>query len=235
VKVLHQRMAVPTGCGSLDKMLGGGLPFGEVCLVYGEADVGKTCLAVQCAVNTARMGYKVIFIDSDSTFSARRLSQIASKDVDEVAPQITLVKPATFEEQALAIDRLDEYLIKSVGLVAVDTITSLYRSEIGERQATFTLNRELSRQMACLAQIAKTRRVAALVNSQVRNVFLEGVVGTEPVATRVLKFWADVVLSLKPTGQRNALRAVLEKHPVCRQPVSCYLAIEEGGFCDYNR
>jgi len=226
---------VSTGCGSLDRMLGGGLPFGEVCLVYGEAEVGKTCLAMQCAVNAARMGYKAIFIDSDSTFSARRLSQIAYGDLDEVAPQIILVKPKIFEEQALAIDRLDEYLTKSVGLVAVDTVTSLYRSEIGEQQATFTLNRELGRQMASLAQISKTHKVAVLVNSQVHNVFLEGVVSTEPVATRVLKFWADVVLSLKPTGQRNTLRAVLEKHPKRRQGVSCYLTIEEGGVCDYNR
>jgi len=210
------------------------LPFGEVCLVYGEAEVGKTCLAVQCAVNAARMGYKAIFVDSDSTFSPRRLSQIAYKDVDEVAPQITLVRPKTFEEQALAIDRLDEYLTKSVGLVAVDTITSLYRSEIGERQTTFALNRELGRQMACLAQVAKTHKVVALVNSQVRNVFLEGVVGVEPVATRVLKFWAGVVLNLKPTGRGKTLEAVLEKHPAHRQSVSCYLAIEEGGVCDYN-
>jgi len=232
--MLHRRM-VPTGCGSLDKMLGGGLPFGEVCLVYGEAEVGKTCLAMQCAVNAARIGCKAIFIDSDSTFSPRRLSQIAYKDVDEVAPQITLVKPTTFEEQALAIDRLDEYLTKSVGLVAIDTITSLYRSEIGEQQATFTLNRELGRQMASLAQIAKTHKVATLVNSQVRNVFLEGVVSVEPVATRVLKFWADIVINLKPTGQRSALSAVLEKHPERKQSVSCYLAIEESGVCDYNR
>jgi len=226
---------VPTGCGSLDKMLGGGLPFGEVCLVYGEAEVGKTCLAIQCAANATRMGYKAIFIDSDSTFSTRRLSQIAYKDVDEVAPQITLVKPRSFEEQALAIDRLDEYLTKSVGLVAIDTITSLYRCELGEQQATFTLNRELGRQMASLAEIAKTRRVVALVNSQVRSVFLEGVVSVEPVATRVLRFWADIVLNLKPTERRNVLRAVLEKHPERKQPSSCYLAIEEGGVCDCYR
>ena len=211
------------------------MPFGEVCLVYGEAEVGKTCLAIQCAVNTARMGYKAIFIDSDYTFSTKRLSQIAHKDIDEVAPQITLVKPTTFEEQALAIDRLDEYLTKSVGLVAIDTITSLYRSEIGEKQATFTLNRELGRQMASLAQIAKSHKMAVLINSQVRNVFLEGVVSVEPVATRVLKFWADIVLNLKPTDRRNTLRAVLEKHPEHKRPVSCYLVMEESGVCDYSR
>jgi len=226
---------VPTGCGSLDKLLGGGLSFGDVSLVYGEAETGKTCLAVQCAVSAARLGYKTIFVDSDSTFSPRRLSQIAYQDLDKVSPLITLVKPSNFQEQALAIDRLDEYLTPAVGLVVVDTVTGLYRAEIGEeKETTFSLNRELGRQLACLAQVAKTRKVAVLVTSQVRNVFMEGFVGMEPVATRVLRFWSDTVLNLKPMSQRNMLKAVLEKHSNLKCPTNCFLSIREAGVCDYS-
>jgi len=227
---------VPTGCGSLDKLLGGGFLFGDVSLVYGEAETGKTCLAIQCAVNAARLGCKTIFIDADGTFSPRRLSQIAYHDLDEVSPLITLVKPSDFQEQALAIDRLDEYLTPTVGLVVIDTVTSLYRAEIGDdKEATFSLNRELGRQLACLAQVAKTRKVATLLTSQVRSVFAEGFVGMEPVATRVLRFWSDTVLNFKPMSQRNMLKAVLEKHSESKCPVNCYLVIEEAGVCDYNR
>jgi len=227
---------VPTGCGSLDRLLGGGLSFGDVSLVYGEAETGKTCLAIQCAVNAARLGCKTIFMDSDGTFSPRRLSQIAYHDLNEVSPLITLVKPSTFQEQAQVIDRLDEYLTSTVGLVIVDTVTSLYRAELGEeREATFSLNRELGRQLACLAQVAKTRKVATLLTSQVRNVFVEGFVEMEPVATRVLRFWSDIVLNLKPTSQRNTLKAVLEKHLESKCPANCYLSIEEVGLCDCNQ
>ncbi|MFB0567888.1 MAG: ATPase domain-containing protein, partial [Candidatus Bathyarchaeia archaeon] len=60
---------IPTGCHALDRMLEGGLTRGDVTLVYGEAETGKTSLAIQCAVNTARIGYKAIFVDSDGTFS----------------------------------------------------------------------------------------------------------------------------------------------------------------------
>jgi len=233
VDVLQRR--IPTGCHALDKMLDGGLAVGDVTLVYGEAETGKTALAIQCAVNTARVGYKVIFVDSDGTFSPVRLSQIAEKDIDEVAPLITLVKPTDFQEQALAIDRLDEYLTKTVRLVVVDTVTSRYRLELGKPKKTFTLNRELGRQVACLAQIAKTRKVAVLINSQVRNVFLEGMVTMEPVANRVLKFWADAVLNLKHTGQSRIMKAVLEKHPERKRPISCYFIIGETGIRDYRR
>jgi DNA repair protein RadB len=215
-------------------MLEGGLALGDVTLVYGEAETGKTSLAIQCAVNTAKTGYKVIFVDSDNTFSPVRLSQIAYKDIDKVAPSITLVKPTSFLEQASAIDRLDEYLTRNVGLVVVDTVTSLYRLELGDPKKTFTLNRELGRQVASLTQTAKTRKVAVLVNSQVRNVFLEGVVTMEPVATRVLKFWADVVLNLKHTAQSRTKKAVLEKYPRRKSLTGCYFVIDETGIRDFK-
>lgn len=224
---------IPTGCGSLDKILNGGLHPNNVTLVYGEAETGKTSLAIQCSVNATRMGYKTIFIDSDGTFSPRRLAQIASHDVDEVAPKIILIKPTTFQEQVLVIDRLDEYLTSQVGLVVIDSVTSLYRVEIDEpKEKTFKLNRELGRQLASLAQIAKTRKIAMLLTSQVRSVFFEGHVTVEPVATRVLKFWSDAVLNLKPSDRRNTLKVVLEKTAQHDCSVNCYVSLGENGICD---
>jgi DNA repair protein RadB len=224
---------IPTGCDSLDRLLNGGLPIDGVSLVYGEAETGKSSLAVQCAVNTARMDFKTLFIDSDGTFSTRRLSQIAYYDSENVSPLITLVKPTTFEEQATAIDNLDAYITEKVGLVVVDTITSLYSAKLGDSRETFALNRELNRQVACLAQIAKTHKVAALILSQVRSVFAETHVSIEPVATRVLKFWSDVVLNLKHAGQPRVIKALLEKRPKRKSPASCYLLIESSGIRDY--
>lgn len=223
-----------TNCGPLDKLLGGGLPVNGVSLVYGEAETGKTSLVMQCAVSSARMGYKTIFIDSDGTFSSRRLSQIAYNDFKEVSPFIVLVRPTTFKEQALAIDQLDDYITKKVRLVVVDTITSLYRVELGEPKENFALNRELNRQVACLAQIAKTHGVATLITSQVRSVFAEGGESVEPVATRVLKFWSDIVIELKNTGQAHVIKAILQKHPERKRPVSCYLKIERTGINEYS-
>ena len=224
---------LPTGCGALDKLLEGGLHPASVTLVYGEAETGKTSLAIQCAVNATRLGCKVIFIDSDASFTPRRLAQIASHDLNEVAPMITLVQPTTFQEQEIAIDRLDQYLTPHAGLVVVDTITSLYRAEFEKpKDKMFKMNRELGRQLAILAQTAKTRKIAALITSQVRNAFLEGSVVIEPVGTRVLKFWSDRVLSLKPADHRSTIKAVLEKRAQRSGPVNCYFSIEENGICD---
>jgi DNA repair protein RadB len=226
---------IPTNCGSLDKVLGGGFPMDCVSLVYGEAETGKTSLAIQCAVNVAREGYKTIFVDSDGTFPPRRLLQIAYHDFKDVSPKIILAKPTTFKEQGFAIDNLDEYITRRVGLLVVDTVTSLYRVELKGPKENFTLNRELNRQVAYLAQIAKTYRIATVLTSQVRSVLVQERVSIEPVATRVLKFWSDIVLFLKRTGQTGVIKAVFEKHPKRKRPVSCYLSIKRTGIRDYNR
>lgn len=225
---------ISTGCSSLDKLLEGGFPSDSLSLVYGEAETGKSSLAVQCAVNVARMGYKTIFIDSDGTFSPRRLLQIAYYDSEKVSPLITLVKPTTFEEQALAIDNLDTYITKKVRLVIVDTISSLYRVELGDAKKTFTLNRELHRQVAALAQIAKTHKIAALIISQVRSILTDTYVSEEPVATRVLKFWSNIVLNLKHTSRSRIIKTILEKHPNRKRSASCYFSIESNGIRDYG-
>ena len=215
-------------------MLNGGIPVSDISLVYGEAETGKTTLAIQCAATCAREGQKVIFIDADNSFSARRLSQIAYYDLEKLSPLIILLRPNTFKEQILVMDHLEEYLTEKVGLIVVDTITSLYRAEFGENsKERFALNRELNRQLACLAQIAKTQKKTVLITGQVRNILVEAKVDLEPVATRVLKFWSDLVIRLKLTGRTNIVDAILEKHPKHKHLTNCYFMIKETGIHDY--
>ena len=226
---------IPTGCGSLDEQLKGGLPEGTLSLLYGEAETGKTTLAIQCAVNCARMGYKTIFIDCDGTFSPKRMAQVARDDFDKVAPQIILMQPEDFDQQAVVVERLDEYISERVGLIVVDTVTGLYRERLGDvMQRNFALNRELNRQMACLAQITKTRKVASLVISQVRSLVSAEEETVQPVATRVLKFWADTTITLQPTAQTKVIKAVVETRAEKRPTKLVLLKIEERGLSDYR-
>jgi len=234
IKVLQK---IPTGCRTIDKILEGGIHSETISLIYGEAETGKTTLAMQCAVNCARKGYKTLFVDCDGTFSALRLSQIASESFREIAELVILAKPNNFREQAALIDQLIDLIAKNFGLVIIDTITSLYRAKIAEfPEKAFDLNRELNRQMALLAQNAKTQKVAVLVTSQVRSVLNDAYVSVEPVATRVLKFWAETIIAMKPTEASQEIRAILEKSPIKDkkpQPVTCYLKIEEKGIHEY--
>jgi RecA/RadA recombinase len=226
---------VLTGCGCIDSNMDGGISPESITLIYGEPETGKTTLAMQCAVNCAMQGYKTLFMDCDNTFSAKRLSHVAAGKFEEIAELIILVKPNDFREQTVVVDHLAEYTAKNFGLVVIDTVTSLYRVNVAEAsQKTFGLNRELNRQMAILAQTAKTQKIPIVVTSQVRSVFNETNVSVAPVATRVLKFWADTIIAMKPTENPQVIKAVLEKTPKRPQEVTCYLRIEDSGLRDYQ-
>lgn len=226
---------IPTGCSSLDERLEGGLREGSITLVYGEAETGKTTLAIQCAVNCARMGYKVIFIDCDNTFFTKRMAQIASEDFTELAPQIILMKPQNFAQQTFVIDRLAEYVGERVGLIIVDTVTRFYREELSDNmKETLKLNRELNRQMASLAQITRTRKVTSLIVSQVRSAIFRADETIQPVAMRVVKFWADVSTSLWPTKQPDKIKVKIETAKK-RKIKPIYLRIKKEGLRDIKR
>jgi RecA/RadA recombinase len=226
---------IQTGSISLDKLLGGGFPADGVSLIYGEAETGKSSLAVQCAINCVRRGYKSLFIDTDGTFSSERLSQIAEYDYEKISPFIITIKPTTFQEQVKTFDNLEKIITRKFGLIIVDTITSLYRLELANTKEAYNSNRELNRQLAVLTQVTKTCSVAALVISQVRSVPIGEGVDVQPVATRVLNYWSDVVLDLQQTGHTRVIKVFREKHPKIAGMGSCYIKIERTGISDYGR
>ncbi|UCH31760.1 MAG: AAA family ATPase [Candidatus Bathyarchaeota archaeon] len=221
---------IPTGCSSIDKQLGGGLLGGRLLLVYGEAETGKTTFAIQCAVNCAKTGFKTFFIDCDGAFFPRRMVQIAAHESKEIGSQIMLMKPETLEQQAVIIDKLNEYISKKVGLIIFDTITSLYSEALGDdKQSVFSLNRQLNRQMAYLAQISRTQKVASLVVGQVRSVMNKYDL-VQPVAMRVLKYWADAVIILNPTTEAHVIKATIKTRATQKPSKQIFLKLGEKGL-----
>jgi DNA repair protein RadB len=226
---------IPTSCNFIDRLLEGGIPTGTVTLIYGEAETGKTTMTLQCVINCARMGYKTFFIDSDASFSSKRLLQMAPQDYEEIASQIILARPTNFKEQTHLINELDKYITEKFLLIIIDTITTLYRAELSEEtQKTFALNRELNQQLALLTQIAKIKNVGVIVTSQVHSYFLGVGAVTEPVATRVLKFWPEIIIKLQPTLKPHLIQAVIEKHKKHSRSENCFLTIRDNGISDYQ-
>lgn len=225
---------IQTGCISLDKLLGGGFPTGSISLIYGEAETGKTSLAIQCVVNCARKGFKSLFIDNDGNFSYERLSQIAKYDYERISPLIIIIRPNTFQEQSRAIDQLEKVVSKKFGLIVVDTLTSLYCVETDSKKGTFAVNRELNRQLAVLTQIAKTLNLAVIINSQVRSFSIKEKTVLRPVAMRVQNFWSDIVIDMKKTGQSGVVQMLREKHPKIEGKGTIYVKLDNTGIIDYK-
>jgi len=225
-------ITINTGCKCIDINIGGGISPESVTLIYGEPETGKTTLAIQCAVSCALQNYKTLFVDCDNTFSTERLSQLSADKFDQVAEQVILIKPKDFHEQMAVIDRIQDYTEKNFGLIVIDTFTSLYGAKVAESSGkAFSVNRELNRQLAILAQTAKIRKIPVIIVSQVRSVFDDPNVSVAPVANRVLKFWADTIIAMKPTAYPQTIKTVLETREN-KDEVTCYVQIGEAGIKD---
>ncbi|RJS88454.1 DNA repair protein RadB [Candidatus Bathyarchaeota archaeon] len=227
---------ISIGCRSLDEILGGGIPFGRVTLIYGEASTGKTTLAMRVLVNYLRAGgedanlKRALYVDSDRKFSLARFSQIAGTDVDEVLKRLLLCMPEDFEEQMRLIEEVESFTAGNIRLIVLDTITSLYREEIASSRDVFSLNRGLNRQLAYLREAAEKRDLAVLLLSQVHSTLKPGEPSIEPVSSRLLRYWSDIILRLDLTPQPGVRVAVLEKPR--RGMMSCRFRLVPSGLVD---
>jgi RecA/RadA recombinase len=190
-------------------LLHGGLYSGQLTIAYGKPRTGKTSLAISCASECASNEKKVLYIDSDYAFHPNRLAQMTGEQFEKISKQIIIIRPRTFHDQSLLVEKLDQYTNDDFGLVIIDTVTSLYLVELSTLGEAFSLNRELNRQLAFLIHWAKTLDFSVLVTSQVRS-SVEVNNAVIPVATRVVKYWATNILRLE-ASRKDMFRAVIEK------------------------
>jgi len=221
---------IPSRCEPLDGLLGGGFSVGEIAVVYGEAGTGKTTLSIQTAIETARRGSRVLYIDADHSFTHQRFSQLAREDADAVSERILLFFPDTFSAQTSLVESIENYLTPSARLLVADTITSLYRVSLGSAERTFSLNRELNRQLAYLSTVAVRHRLVVLLTSQVhaRLDFPFGRI--EPVARRTLAHWPRTIIRLKNTSEQSRKEIIVERKRGRQTTLRCSAKLTERGF-----
>eukprot|EP00669_Euglena_mutabilis_P002208 TRINITY_DN12811_c0_g1_i1.p2 TRINITY_DN12811_c0_g1~~TRINITY_DN12811_c0_g1_i1.p2 ORF type:complete len:247 (-),score=43.94 TRINITY_DN12811_c0_g1_i1:53-793(-) len=65
-----------TGCGPLDRLLGGGVGTAQVTEVVGKSGAGKTQLCHQVVAQALLKGFTALYIDTTNSFSARRLVEV---------------------------------------------------------------------------------------------------------------------------------------------------------------
>src|SRR3989344_9108382 len=100
---------IPTGSKILDKLLDDGYEKDIITTVYGPAGSGKTNLCILCAMNMAREGKKVIYIDTENNFSVERFKQICSsisQNYAKLLNNIVFLRPARFDEQKKTFEKL---------------------------------------------------------------------------------------------------------------------------------
>lgn len=156
---------LPSGCQSLDLLLSGGFESGIITQLYGEAGTGKSNIVMQLAVQAVARGLRVIFIDTEG-FSAERFKQIAGPGAEEMAAKIMIFEPMSLEQQAIAIREASKIAGRDLGLVILDSATSLYRVLL-EAEDNRSVRRTLTVQLSELQEIARRHRIPVVITNQV--------------------------------------------------------------------
>jgi len=161
---------LPTGITFLDKLLEGGYDEDIVTTIYGPSGSGKTNLCLITAVKVAHSGKKVLFLDTEGGIAVERIKQITT-EYEKILPKIIFFQPTTFEEQKEAFETIREIPTEQIGLIIVDSISMLYRLELGKSEEVYDTNAALGRQIAYLVEIARKRKIPVLLTTQVYSDF----------------------------------------------------------------
>ncbi|WP_435155027.1 DNA repair and recombination protein RadB [Haladaptatus sp. DFWS20] len=199
-----------TGCPPVDDLLGGGLERGTVTQVYGPPAAGKTNVALGAAIETARDGGTVVYIDSEG-LSVERFEQVAEArvdDVDEVASRIVIKEVLDFAEQEEAVKDISEFAERA-DLVILDSATGFYRLQRGEDTEGGEALRRVASQVTHLLSLARKHDLGVLLTNQVYTDPDSD--GTRPLGGHTLEHWTGVVLRVDRFRGGNR-RATLEKH-----------------------
>lgn len=252
---------ISTGTNFLDKFLGGGYDTDAITTLYGPSGSGKTNLCLLAAVHCAQEGKKVIFVDTEGGIGVERIKQLcgihktepetdAGEDRGEdlennfkkILLNILFFHPSTFEEQKIAFSSLSTVVQEkweSIGLIVVDSFSTLYRLEIGSGSGSagrkensgngdsyYEAHSALGRQLASLIEIARKKKIPSLLSAQVYDDF--GSNAVKIVGGNIIRYASKCLLELEKL--RAGSRIIVRKHRSLPEGKECRFRIVQEGM-----
>ncbi|XP_074247662.1 DNA repair protein RAD51 homolog 2-like [Saimiri boliviensis] len=167
-----------TTLSALDEALHGGGASGSLTEITGPPGCGKTqfciMMSILATLSTNMEGLKgaVVYIDTESAFSAERLVEIAESrflsdfNTEEklllTSCKVHLYRELTCDEVLQKIESLEEEIIsKGIKLVTIDSLASVVNKEF-DTQLPGNLNKFLAREASSLKYLAEEFSIPAV-------------------------------------------------------------------------
>lgn len=141
--VAEEKGRFQIGISEFDRVLGGGIVFGSVILVGGDPGIGKSTLLLQVMSCLASKGKKVLYISGEESLqqskmradrlgvSSEHLFVVSETSLEKILQDIQALRPLT---------------------VVVDSIQTIYSSELPSTPGSITQVREASSRLLYLAK-----------------------------------------------------------------------------------
>jgi len=170
-------MRCSTGSKELDRLLGGGIETQAITEFAGEYGTGKTQICLTLSVFSQQspveggFGGRVLYLDTEGTFSPERIYQISEAkglDVQRVLENIQIAKVYNSDHLCILIDSLFKVCQEEeVKLVVVDSVISHFRGEYIGRESLAERQQKLNLYLHKLVRLTEVYNLAVVVTNQV--------------------------------------------------------------------
>lgn len=180
-----------TGFEEMDRLLGGGLVQGSLCLLGGEPGIGKSTLLLQLAGRLAAQGLVILYVCGEE--SAEQTS-LRARRIGVGNASIYLLPETIFSSIRKQID-----IIKP-DILIIDSVQIVYKSELPSSPGSVTQVREIAMEAM---QISKGLGITTFLIGHVTK-------GGELAGPRVLEHIVDTVLEFE--GDRTQGYRMIRSH-----------------------
>ncbi len=182
---------LPTRLEEFNRVLGGGIVAGSVVLLGGDPGIGKSTLMFQCLYTLAAQGKRCLYISAEESL---RQTKLRAKRLGAVSDGLFVAAETSLERIIQGVEEL------SPQVLVIDSIQSIYTSQLGSAPGSISQVRETSGR---LTYLAKGLGVATFL---VGHVTKDGAIA----GPRVLEHIVDTVLYMERSADSpfRILRAV---------------------------
>jgi DNA repair protein RadA len=173
----QERGKLTTSSLNLDSLLDGGVWEREITEFSGGFATGKSQVCFQLAINAqlpkdkGGLGGKVFFIDTEGTFSAKRIGEIAiAMDLDphEVLRNIFVARALDSRHQIRLVKNISDMIKEhNIKLVIVDSIASHFRTDYVQKEQLAERQQRIMQHGSSLTNLAYVHGVAVVVTNQI--------------------------------------------------------------------
>jgi DNA repair protein RadA/Sms len=139
----EERGRLEVGIGEFDRVLGGGIVFGSVILVGGDPGIGKSTLLLQMMNGLASKGKRVLYISGEESLQQTKMR---AERLGIFSEPLFVVSETSLEKILQDIQTLKPFA------VVVDSIQTIYSSDLPSTPGSITQVREASSRLLYLAK-----------------------------------------------------------------------------------
>jgi len=168
-----------TGSNNLDRLLGGGIEMQAITELIGEYGTGKSQICMQLCVTSQKppeqggLGGKVLFIDTEGTFSPQRVHDIAEArglEPRKILENIIYARCYNSDHQIFIVNRAAKVIEEEkIKLIIVDSIIGHFRGEYVGREMLAKRQQLLNQHIHRLLRLAELYNCSVVITNQIES------------------------------------------------------------------